>query len=166
MISSDTHFIIKLTSVWNGLSFTAFQYSLGLNPNMLTVASTPVSHSHIHTEKCPFCAEARYSPSCKPHQISSYLPLIPQLQVFFQNAKAVELLLYCYQYLSTPGSVSDIFDGEWYHILRNMLVTINRVAYSHHYFNHWYDIMLGVTADSYLLFKHCCGGPSVSRTSE
>ncbi|KAF8549657.1 hypothetical protein OG21DRAFT_1381620, partial [Imleria badia] len=55
----------------------------------------------------------------------SYLPLIPQLQAFFQNAKAVELLLYHHQHLSTPDSISDVFDGEWYHILRNALVTVD-----------------------------------------
>ena len=47
-------------------------------------------------------------------------------------------------------------------ILCSMLVTIDGIPYSHHYFDHQYDIALGVTVDSYLLFKHHHGGPSAT----
>ena len=59
-------------------------------------------------------------------------------------------------------ATSDVFDGEWYRILRSTLVTIDGIPYSHHYFDHQYDIALGVTADSYLLFKRRRGGPSAT----
>ena len=49
---------------------------------------------YVHAEERPFCVEVQYSPSRKSCQFFSYLPLIPQLQAFFQNAQAVELLLY------------------------------------------------------------------------
>ena len=119
-------------------------------------------HTYVHAKECPFCMEVQYSPSRKSYRIFSYLPLIPWLQAFFQNAQAVELLLYHHWHLPTPSNVSDVFNGEWYCILCSMLVTIDGIPYSHHYFDHQYDIALGVTADSYLLFKHRHWGPSAT----
>ncbi|KAF8119859.1 hypothetical protein EV363DRAFT_1171018, partial [Boletus edulis] len=103
-------------------------------------------------KECPTCGERRHTASGQARRQFSYLPIIPRLQAFFQNKAKVQLLLYRHRFKSVPGAISDIFDGESYRSLCCIPVTIDGVAQSYHYFNHKYDIALGLSVDSYLLF--------------
>ncbi|KAJ7745857.1 hypothetical protein DFH07DRAFT_748769, partial [Mycena maculata] len=61
---------------------------------------------------CPYCKEPCLSPAGKPRCMLGYLPFIPRLQGFFQNPKTIQHLLYRYNYIHVPDTISDIFDGE------------------------------------------------------
>lgn len=117
------------------------------------------TRGYTDLEQCPFCGEHHYTSSGQARRKFSYLPIIPRLQAYFQNEAKVQLLLYRHHFKPCPGTITNIFDGEWYHSLLDTPVTIDGVAQPHCYFNHKYDIALSLAVDSYLLFKRRRGGP-------
>ncbi|KAF8136202.1 hypothetical protein EV363DRAFT_1147500, partial [Boletus edulis] len=104
-------------------------------------------------KQCPFYGEYRHTSSGQVCCKFSYLPIIPHLQAYFQNEAQVRLVLYRHHFKPCPGTITDIFDGEWYHSLLSTPVMIDGVAQLHCYFSHKHDIALGLSVDHYLLFK-------------
>ena len=79
------HHKVDISSEW--IILRCLSVLSGLEPKHVDCcinSCVAFTREYVHAEECPFCAEARYSPSCKPRRIFSYLPLIPRLQAFFQ----------------------------------------------------------------------------------
>ena len=89
-----------------------------------------------------------------------YLPLIPQLQGYFQSAQMIETLSYRAEYPFGKGEISDVFDGDHYQRLLHHRVVVDGENLPHHYFSNSRDIALGLCTDSYLLFRRRRKGPS------
>lgn len=114
-------------------------------------------------EFCRLCKAPRYTATTrKPRRLFCFLPIIPRLQGYFQNAKMVEQLLYRHKYEHKPGIIADVFDSLHYRTLRKQQVVVDGKTLPHKYFSGKYDVALGVCLDSYLLFKRNRGGPSAT----
>ena len=154
---------IAIDSEWVVLHCVALL--AGIEPvhiNCCVISCIAYTRQYVHMEECPICQEPRYSQSRRACRIFSYLPIIPRLQGFFKNPETAQLLLYCHNYTSSPDTITDIFNCEWYTLLRNKTVTIDGVKRAHKYFEHKYDMALSLALDNYLLFKRCRGGPSAT----
>jgi hypothetical protein len=120
------------------------------------------TRQYIHHEECPYCKEARYTRSRKARRTFCYLPLIPRLQAFFQNAETVQMLSFRHLYERQPGVIRDIYDASWYQTLCRKKVAIDEIELRHRYFEGKNDIALGLAVDGYLLFKRRRGGPTAT----
>ena len=66
-------------------------------------------------DQCPLCSQTHFREGTKkPCQQFCYIPLIPRLQNFFANEKAIEELLYQHYYQAIPGVIFDVFDSKHY----------------------------------------------------
>ncbi|KAF8123788.1 hypothetical protein EV363DRAFT_1179202, partial [Boletus edulis] len=106
-----------------------------------------------HFTRCPFCNERRYGKGGRARRLFSYIPLIPQLQSFFQKAETITQLAYRNQFVHTDGVICDVFDGRWYRKLQQTHVTIDGVQQPHKFFSGKNDIALSLSTDGFLLFN-------------
>ena len=113
----------------------------------ITFTGKYTNHTH-----CPHCQEARTS-NRKPQRAFDYLPIIPQLQGFFQNSKLVKTMQYQANYQHDPNSISDVFDSLAYCSLHQTIVTVDGKKLGHQYFSTSKDLALSVCTDAFLLFK-------------
>ena len=88
---------------------------------------------YIYLKSCPCCGEARRNQHGKPHRQFTYLPLIPQLQGYFQSMKTIEALSYRAGYLQ-KGNISDVFDSNHYQQLLHHRVMVHGEKLPHLYF--------------------------------
>ena len=116
--------------------------------------------NYVYHESCPCCGEAQCNQHGKPRQQFMYLPLIPQLQGYFQSTKMIEALSYHAAYDLAKGNISDVFDANHYQWLLCHHVMVDGEKLPHQYFSYSRDIALGLCTDSYLLFRQRCKGPS------
>ena len=81
----------------------------------------------------------------------SYTPLIPRLWAMFENKDFSKKMQYRSQYKSTPGEVSDVFDGTLYQELqaKKIIITLNGVELDKNYFADEHDIALGLSTDGF-----------------
>ena len=118
------------------------------------------TEKYIYLESCPCCGEARRNQHGKPRRQFVYLPLIPQLQGYFQSMKMIEALSYRAAYDLAKGDISDVFDANHYQRLLRHHVMVDGENLPHRYFLDSRDIALGLCTDSYLLFRRRRKGPS------
>ena len=115
-------------------------------------------------QQCPFrnCQEPRRSPGGVARRLFCYLPMIPRFKGFFQSKRMINELLYRHQYVSVPGTIADVFDGEIYQELLSKYVVVGGETLSHKYFSGKHDIAFSIALDGYLLYKRRRGGPSAT----
>ena len=116
--------------------------------------------NYVYLKSCPCCGEAWCNQHGKPHRQFMYLPLIPQLQGYFQSTKMIEALSYRTAYDLAKGNISDVFNANHYQRLLCHHVMVDREKLPHRYFSDSWDIALGLCTNSYLLFRQWCKGPS------
>ena len=107
---------------------------------------------HEKANTCPFCDE----PCLKdghPCKRFTYIPIIPQLVVYYKNADMIEAMLYCRTYTPNPNVMSDIFDSDNYTKLKDSHVTIGGKKLLLKFFSGLRDITLGLSTDGIALFK-------------
>ncbi|KAF9228534.1 hypothetical protein BS17DRAFT_691103, partial [Gyrodon lividus] len=107
---------------------------------------------YVHHESCPFCKEPRYAKGGHPHRIFYYIPLIPQLQAFFQNIEMIKQLSYRFFFRHQEGLIRDVFDSKWYHTLLEQKVVVDGVEHDHKYFSGKHDLAFSLATDGFLLF--------------
>ncbi|KZP26446.1 hypothetical protein FIBSPDRAFT_732303, partial [Athelia psychrophila] len=88
---------------------------------------------------CRFCNEPR-ARGGKAQQTFSYLPLIPQLQGYFQSKKKIEALSYRSNFIHSPGNICDVFDSDHYQHLLATKVTVDGHQQPYCYFDSPTDI--------------------------
>ncbi|KZP04867.1 hypothetical protein FIBSPDRAFT_903954 [Athelia psychrophila] len=110
---------------------------------------------------CRFCNEPRKCGGMA-QQTFSYLPLIPQLQGYFQSKKKIEALSYRSNFIHSPGNICDVFDSDHYQHLLATKVTVDGHQQPYCYFDSPTDIAFSFCSDGYLLFKCRRGGPSAT----
>ena len=115
---------------------------------------------YIYLESCPYCGEARRNQHGKSRRQFMYLPLIPQLQGYFQSTNMIEALSYRAAYNLAKSDISDVFDANHYQRLLCYHVMVDGEKLPHQYFSDSRDITLGLCTDSYLLFRRRRKGPS------
>lgn len=110
--------------------------------------------------KCPLCGLARYrnEEAGVPFKTFSYLPLIPQLQSFFQNSVSITAMQYRADYFSAsgfskPGVLRDVFDSKDYKELLREEVVIDGKRTGKKFFAGLNDIALGLSTDGFAPFK-------------
>src|SRR5882757_8469854 len=74
---------------------------------------------------CPLCNELRYDRRRKAQNRFRYIPIIPCLQVMFQDRHIIELLLYRFQHETDPNKIDNVWDGVILQELVNKNVTID-----------------------------------------
>ncbi|KIN97007.1 hypothetical protein M404DRAFT_918434 [Pisolithus tinctorius Marx 270] len=77
---------------------------------------------------CPHCHQPRFKPNRKPRRQFMYFPLVPRLQGLFQSPQMIHLMDYRASYKSTPGSISDVFDGTHYRKLVGEYVEVDAIC--------------------------------------
>ncbi|KAF8595637.1 hypothetical protein BDV93DRAFT_409083, partial [Ceratobasidium sp. AG-I] len=110
-------------------------------------------------EDCPYCSEPRYKPH--PHVPArrvarlrfQYIPIIPRLINLFRNHAMAQKLRYRADRPTTPGTIADIFDGEFYRRLLGQRVTVGAETHNHYYFSKPTDLALGLSTDGFGPFK-------------
>jgi len=115
-----------------------------------------------HHNACPHCHEKRYRNNGEARRLFAYLPLIPQLQGFFQKKELIQPLSYRANYIHNPLEICDVFDGSHYQRLLRHHVVIDGKKQSYRYFSDRRDLALGLCLDAYLLFSRNRGGPSAT----
>jgi hypothetical protein len=120
------------------------------------------THEYKDADRCPIskCQEPHRSPGGYARRLFCYLPIIPCFRGFFQNEKKIQDLLYCHTYVSTPGTIADVFDGDIYKELLGKYVVVDGKTLDHKYFSGKHDITFSLALDGYLLYKQRRGGPS------
>ena len=106
-----------------------------------------------HFTRCRFCNEPRYGKGARAQRTFSYIPIMPQLQAFFQKAEMDTQLAHRDQFEHINGIFHDIFDGHWYHKLWRTHVVIDGVQQPHKFFSGKNDITLLLSTDGFLLFN-------------
>ncbi|KAF8556621.1 hypothetical protein OG21DRAFT_1408800, partial [Imleria badia] len=128
----------------------------GVNPiNIDCCINSCIAYTtkYEHFTRCPFCDEHRYGKSGRAQGVFSYIPIILQLQSFFQKADMVTQLAYCDQFAHVDGVFYDIFNGHWYHNLRRTHVVIDGAQQLHKFFSGKNDIVLSLGTGGFLLFN-------------
>lgn len=110
-------------------------------------------------QTCPFCKEARFSPSGKPRKYFRYIPLIPQLQALYQNLSMINKLKYRALFKHKQGVVQDIFDGQHYRLLCRQRLHPDR---PYRFFGDPRDLALGLSLDGFSMFKRRRKGNSTA----
>jgi hypothetical protein len=110
-------------------------------------------------EECPFCHQPRFTRDRRVRRSFQYLPLIPQIQSFFQNRAMIEKMTYRDRFEHDPGCVRDVFDSTHYRNLLHRKVKVDGVDRPYNYFSDSRDIAFGLSVDGYLLFKRRRRGP-------
>jgi hypothetical protein len=82
-----------------------------------------------------------------------YIPLIPQLHVFFASPEVAKKLQYRHSYNNPRDTIADIFDGEWYNELCCTNMTIENKEQPYKFFEGERNIALGLSADGMCPFK-------------
>jgi hypothetical protein len=109
---------------------------------------------------CPLCHENRKSADGKARRLFCYIPIIPRLQAYYQNASMSAKLRYRHQYKSDGIYVSDIFDSNHYRSLLERRVVVDGETLQHRYFSDKRDIALAIGTDGFSVTKRKRGGPS------
>jgi hypothetical protein len=74
---------------------------------------------------CPLCSEQRYNGWQKARNQFCYIPIIPHLQVMFQDQDVIELLRYRLQHEADPNRFDDVWDGANLWELLNKKIEFN-----------------------------------------
>ena len=146
--------IIHCLSVLSGITPTNFDCCIN--------SCIAYTSKYKYFTRCPFCKEHQYGKGRKAWRVFSYIPLIPQLQSFFQNSDMVARLGYRNQFSHTDGLVRDAFDGRWYQKLCKTHVVIDGVHQPHKFFSGENNIALSLATDGFLLFSRRRSGPSAT----
>jgi len=110
-------------------------------------------------ERCPFCRQPRFTNDRKIRRTFKYIPLIPQIQSFFQSLSMIERMTYRSRFEHHPDRICDVFDSAHYQRLLHQRVTVDGVKRPYNFFSDVRDIAFGLSMDGYLLFKRRRGGP-------
>lgn len=102
---------------------------------------------------CSFCNEPRFNAAGRPRKRFTYVPIIPRLVAMFRNPDLVNTMKYRHQYTHTPGRMTDVMDSENYRRLCDTNVRVNGKDYPHKYFQHLFDIALGLSTDGFAPFR-------------
>ncbi|CAE6388809.1 unnamed protein product, partial [Rhizoctonia solani] len=113
---------------------------------------------YAHLEHCPWCFEPRYKPHpthdrLVPRRTFRYLPIIPRLINMYRNRDMARRLRYRSRRRPDPQKISDIFDGQFYQLLLEELVSVDGNLLGHRFFSRDTDIALGLATDGFGPFK-------------
>jgi len=128
-------------------------------------AFTPVSYDccikscccyvgpHTQATHCPYCKEPRHNTQGRPRKQFTYVPLIPRLKGYYQNAQLVQQLRYRHGFVSDPNIIQDVYDGKHYKRLRMEQVVIDGQERRYKFFTDSHDIALGLSTDGFAPFR-------------
>ena len=105
-------------------------------------------------ENCPFCHQPRFTRNQRVQRSFNYIPLIPQIQGFFQKPSMIQKMTYREHFAHDPNSIRDVFDCTHYRNLLHRKVIVDGVERPYNHFSDSRNIALGLSVDGYLLFKH------------
>jgi hypothetical protein len=97
--------------------------------------------------------EPRRRANGKPRKKFTYIPITPRLVAFAANRDLAEKHQYRANHKHTPGTTTDVFDGEHYRSLLGEFVEINGKKCDHKYFSDPHDVALGASWDGFAPFK-------------
>jgi hypothetical protein len=109
-------------------------------------------------DACVYCHLPRRRPDGTAYHQFVYIPIIPQLQSMYANARTAKSMRYRseheYDNLNHPDhQISDIYDSKLYRTLRASYVVVNDQVLPHKFFADPRDVLLVMMTDGFQLFK-------------
>ncbi|EIN06680.1 hypothetical protein PUNSTDRAFT_29710, partial [Punctularia strigosozonata HHB-11173 SS5] len=109
---------------------------------------------HSSLDACPYCKQPRYDVAGRPRSQFPYLPLTPRLKAFMEFPATAEQMRYrAHEHSHTPGTMTDIFDGNLYQQLCRTRVSIHGRDLGHNFFSDPRDVALGLSSDGFAPHK-------------
>lgn len=133
----------------------------GLNPTLYDCCISSCMcyvGPYADLQSCIYCHHPRLKPDGHPYNQFHYLPLIPQIKALYAGKTSAKAMRYRSlhefdNWLKHDGTITDIYDSELYHSLRESEIEVNGHILPNHYLEDPRDVLLTGLTDGFQLFR-------------